>query len=379
MQFKTGKLIVLTGIPLLFLQCTIKDPVIPVSGVAPVIENIMAPESLDLTDLSKARVSASVSDPQGYENITLVLLSVNKGQASLSQDTLRDDGLNGDILVRDGRFSIMLKKEHFQKQTGVFHLKVQAFDADGHESKIQADTISTYLNPPVLGDLEFPDVLTEATLPEAFFAVRVTDGDGLADIDSVWCDLVLPKSTDPFMRFKLVDDGTSGDANPHDSLFSRRIDLSDTIRIPGEYTVHIQASDSKNALSRMMTDSIRVDIPNQSPVLGNLNAPATVFRNNPEPILLTVQADDPQGLNDVWRVCFNVTKPDGAPSAGNPFCMYDDGDSDAHGDDKAGDGVYSLFITISVSNDVGTYRFDFFAEDRNGVRSEALTHFMDVE
>lgn len=366
-------------ISLFFLKCAIKDPVVPDAGKAPVVESITAPESIDLTNMDNARVSAHVTDPQGYETISHVLLSVKKGEARVSRDTLRDDGLHGDILVRDGRFSLMLEKNHFQTQSGVFSLEVQAFDTDGHESIIQSDSIFAFINPPVLSDLILTDPLNEETLSQARFSVQVVDDDGQEDIDSVWCELILPRGSDPFIHFEFVDDGTSGDASPDDGIFSRQIDLSDTIRIPGPYEIQVQASDSKGSLSQVLIDTVRVDLPNDPPVLTDLNAPSTIDRETAGPMILTVQVNDPQGRDDVWRVFFNVTKPDSTPSSGNPFLMYDDGNLTDHGDETAGDGTYSIIIQISTSNDPGVYQFEFLSEDRNGALSESLIHFIDVE
>jgi hypothetical protein len=109
--------------------------------------------------------------------------------------------------------------------------------------------------------------------------------------------------------------------------------------------------------------------------LSELSASDTVSRRQSEPILLSVRAQDPQGPADIRIVYFNTTKPDGNPSSGNPFKMFDDG---LHGDVTAGDGIYSLAIVISQSNALGAYRFDFFAEDKSGAVGDSLTHVITV-
>jgi hypothetical protein len=114
---------------------------------------------------------------------------------------------------------------------------------------------------------------------------------------------------------------------------------------------------------------------NDPPALSELSAPETVSRSSGQPIVLTVRADDPQGITDVRSVFFNTTKPDGQPSSGNPFAMFDDGSS---GDAAAGDGIYTVTISITPQNMTGDYRFDFFAEDLAGLLSQALTHYITV-
>jgi len=372
------------GILLLILtQCTMKDPVKPVTGEVPILGTFNTPDSVLLADLSQTRISIRVTDPQGYDDIQSVCLTITESNSEIAQDTLTDDGLAGDIIPHDGIFSLPLNPQHFQERAGTYRLILQAFDVDGHES----DTLSAVFHvlsgdlnhPPNLTEPVLPDTLIRQMLPQVFFSVHVTDEEGFTDVDSVWCDLYLPRSPAPFKRIRLKDDGASGDAAASDGIFSLEIDLSSEIRIPGDYLVRIQASDHAGALSPALVETIIVSLPNEPPVLSNLNAPAVVSRNLGEPFAISIEVDDPQGLDDIERVYFNVTKPDGEPSGGNPFRMYDDGDTVENGDEIAGDGIFTILIVISPSNDAGTYQFDFYAEDRGDARSDVLTHFLEVE
>ena len=54
--------------------------------------------------------------------------------------------------------------------------------------------------------------------------------------------------------------------------------------------------------------------------------------------------------------------------------MFDDGNLALHGDQVAGDGIYSLLIQISSTNDKGTYRLEFQAKDRGGKLSNIINH-----
>jgi hypothetical protein len=375
--------IVLMALLLIVSQCAMKDPVKPDTGATPVLDSFNVPDSVYLGDLSGVRVSIRVDDPQGYNNIDSVWFSITESNLEIAQDTLADEGLAGDIIPRDGIFSRLLSRSHFQNAAGLFRLTVQAMDAEGHVS----DTLSAAIqvlsgesnHSPVLDEPVLPDTLTRQTLAQVFFSVLITDEEGLSNVDSVWCDLYLPQDPAPFKRIRLVDDGSSGDAVASDGIFSLEIDLSSEILISGSYQARFQASDQAGALSAALVGTFAVSLPNEPPVLSNLNAPGAVSRYLGEPFAISVEAQDPQGLDDIVRVYFNATKPDGDPSASNPFRMYDNGDTADNGDEIAGDGLFSIMVEISPSNDTGTYRFDFYAEDRSGAQSDVLTHFLEVE
>jgi len=64
---------------------------------------------------------------------------------------------------------------------------------------------------------------------------------------------------------------------------------------------------------------------NIAPVLSNLVAPDTAVVGVDTTIFISMDAHDDNGLNDIDVVFFNSFLPDGTPSSGNPFIMFDDG------------------------------------------------------
>jgi len=66
---------------------------------------------------------------------------------------------------------------------------------------------------------------------------------------------------------------------------------------------------------------------NHPPVVDSVTAPDSVQVQDSSAILFTIYAtaSDPDGINDLKTVYFDTYKPDGSPSKGNPFPMYDDG------------------------------------------------------
>ncbi len=111
------------------------------------------------------------------------------------------------------------------------------------------------------------------------------------------------------------------------------------------------------------------------PLITSVAAPDSIESGNIS-LVLTASVQDPYGLTDIKKVYFNVTKPDGTPSTGNPFEMFDDGGASGGGDvdQKAGDGVYTLGIDLSTSNPLGVYIFTFYAVSRSGITSAPFAH-----
>ncbi|MFZ1081064.1 MAG: hypothetical protein WAO19_03975 [Candidatus Kryptoniota bacterium] len=113
----------------------------------------------------------------------------------------------------------------------------------------------------------------------------------------------------------------------------------------------------------------------------SVQIPLSTATDTVETFALYAVVHDPAGLSDVEKVYFNVTKPDGTPSTGNPFSMYDDGGaSGAPGDVDlyANDGIYTLGISLYPSNALGIYKFTFYAVNRSGVTSAPVSHNIKV-
>jgi len=148
----------------------------------------------------------------------------------------------------------------------------------------------------------------------------------------------------------------------------------------GNYTVRFSAEgfegDAKQvALATFYFKNGQDNLP---PVISNtIIDPDTVVVNQPTVILTSVQASDPNGLNDILEVYFVVYRPDGS-SNNNRVFLYDDGTSE-NGDLTAGDGIFSRLIQVDQSNQKGTYRFEFRAKDRIGDLSNLINHFVLIQ
>jgi hypothetical protein len=178
----------------------------------------------------------------------------------------------------------------------------------------------------------------------------------------------------------LRDDGASPDLQANDGEFSGRLEFIIKRVEVGTYWIEAFGETVQGHRTKTLYEPFRVVRSNQPPVLSDLQAPDTVSLSNQDQLIqLRVRASDPNGLQDIARVFFNSYRPNGAPSSGNPFEMFDDGNRNGpSGDETRGDGIYSLRILLPASTQRGTYRFEFQAYDRAGAASNLLIHRMTV-
>ena len=173
---------------------------------------------------------------------------------------------------------------------------------------------------------------------------------------------------------ELKDDGIDIDQNKGDGFFSgkakfqiRRVQL-------GSFLIEVSAELDDGSQSNTWIAPLKIYRGNRPATISNLQAPTSVkLGNDTQVLLLTLKVEDPDGQSDVARVVFNSFKPDGSPSGGNPFSMFDDG-LPVHGDEKAGDGTFSLAISLPAGTPPGTYRFEFQAFDRSNEPSNIIVH-----
>jgi len=177
---------------------------------------------------------------------------------------------------------------------------------------------------------------------------------------------------------ELTDAGADPDQVKSDGLYSGRASFTIKRADVGTYIIEVGAVDVKGFASNTVLVPVQIVRTNQPPLLADLQAPDTVrLASQDQLLVLQVRASDPNGLHDIHRVIFNSFRPDGSASTGNPFQMFDDGDSN-HGDTVRGDGIYSLKIILPASTQSGTYRFEFQAFDKSNDGSNVMIHRLTV-
>lgn len=95
---------------------------------------------------------------------------------------------------------------------------------------------------------------------------------------------------------------------------------------------------------------------------------------NNRPFIFSIEVTDANGQSDIDSTYTDFYSPNN-PSAFRVL-MYDDGNEE-HGDEVAGDGIYS-FKNI-FQNAQGDRKFEFRASDRAGVLSNMITHIVVVK
>lgn len=182
--------------------------------------------------------------------------------------------------------------------------------------------------------------------------------------------------------FKLYDNGKpeNGDLQPKDNTYSNKFPLSQFYP-NGVYTIKYYVNDKNNSTKQVAIQNFKYDNSqnNVAPVISNtIIDPDTLVVNDTTVIQIAVQAEDQNGLSDIESVYFIVHRPDGT-SNNFKVDLFDNGDVQNHGDQIAGDGVFSLKIQVDQNNMKGTYRFEFQARDRGKKLSNIINHLVLIQ
>ena len=363
---------------LLLSGCNDKIPT-QVASQDPQIILLQAPPQAYQFPATRLGIHVRADDPQGVTTLAGIDLTIRKlnTAATVTKFAMRDDGLSGDILARDGQYFLPIDTALVHSQTGDFVLDAIAKDQDGRASASKLDTITILAGrenlAPRLLAFTIPKTITADSAYAPVFRATASDVDGLASLRFVRVEFYPPAFPRPTLVDSLFDDGKNNDGAARDGVFARAIP---TAKLCGEgtFSIVLRAIDAAAAASPALVDIINVRRRgvNLPPAVANLTAPTTISRNRtPNTYVLSVQVSDPNCIADLKRVFFNNFLPNGNPARDNPFLMYDDGQQ-INGDIIAGDGRFSRIIVISPQNDTGTYRFEFQAEDKKGVLSNKI-------
>ncbi|MBZ0200170.1 MAG: hypothetical protein K8H86_09905 [Ignavibacteriaceae bacterium] len=179
----------------------------------------------------------------------------------------------------------------------------------------------------------------------------------------------------------LYDDGNTihGDRTSGDNVFSNKFPFSQSY-LNGNYQARYFITSNDGITNQVAIHNFIYENGqnNIAPVISNLTAPDTVEVLAPNSlILLSIEAADANGLNDIKSVSFISYRPDGTTN-GNKVELNDDGNS-ANGDAAADDGIYSVVIQVTPSNTKGTYKFVFQATDRGNKLSNTIEHHITLK
>jgi hypothetical protein len=224
----------------------------------------------------------------------------------------------------------------------------------------------------------FPDFLY---VPGDSLIVASISFNSSAGIKSVFFNIISPDGNIlNSAPISLFDDGNNtlhGDVTKGDNTFSNKYPFSQSY-LNGKYTIQYYLTNNNDKVSLVAEHNFIYDnnIADIAPIVFNLVAPDTVSLNTglTTDINLSIQVADSNGLNDIDIVFFNSFLPNGNASSSNPFIMFDDGKPE-HGDAVAGDGIYSLIVSLPPTGVTkGTYRWEFQARDREKKTSNIIIH-----
>lgn len=162
------------------------------------------------------------------------------------------------------------------------------------------------------------------------------------------------------------------------------LDLTVSRAESGRFTVSVFASDTRGHLSNVAYHVIDVTASSEPPIIVAVDMPDRVARpaagEPPVSISLVVEADDPDGLDNIAFVQVVV-------NGGTSLRLCDDGGQGvcnagfgaSSGDAVAGDGRFTLTIQLESSNAAGTNTFEFSVVDRSGLRSGVEVRTLVVE
>ncbi len=204
-----------------------------------------------------------------------------------------------------------------------------------------------------------------------------------ANIQSVFCDVYAADdsklNTSPLSLF---DNGKleNGDDVTNDGSFANKLPLSESYP-NGIYNIKYFVTDKSNTTKQVALGTFKYDNgqANIAPVISDdIVDPDTAVVTDTTIILTSIKVFDQNGLSDIDKAYFKVYRPDGTTN-NNQNLMFDDGNLSLHGDQTAGDGIYSLIIQITSANAKGTYRLEFQAKDRGGKLSNIINHSLLIQ
>ena len=237
------------------------------------------------------------------------------------------------------------------------------------EASVSADTVNT--------DIPQGEDTVSVTISLSATA-RAQDPNGLGDIARVEYFVMKPAESRASFQGELRDDGITPDLTPSDGIYGGIIEFTVENNEIGNYIIEFFATDqsglTSNAIQKRLTLIRRENSP---PVISNVQAPDTVQLPQTGSVIfrLTVQASDPDGLNDIAEVFFRSLD---SSDPARKFPLKDDGDTQQSGDATAGDGTYSILIQIDSTNPPGPFQFEFQAIDKSGAASNTILHTLVV-
>jgi hypothetical protein len=155
---------------------------------------------------------------------------------------------------------------------------------------------------------------------------------------------------------------SSTEQKTYNGRFAFSIDKADV----GHYQMIIYGFDQNDIKTNSLFSEIIIEKKlNIPPTLLKVVTPDTITISNiDQEFEFLAYAADSDGVQNLSRVEYNMTKPDGRPSDNNPFTMINEGG-----------GIFAYYFTIpaNFTNPKGVYKYVFQAFDKAGAGSNKIT------
>ncbi len=203
-----------------------------------------------------------------------------------------------------------------------------------------------------------------------FISAEVVDPQGKADIESVdyylYYKVADTLETDSLIHSgKLFDNGENGDIIIDDNVYS--ILFNENIE-EGVYRCITQAFDIDGNESELYS-KIQNATTNSPPVIVMLEA--TDFFERGDTLNFKIRAYDPQGLDDIVMIKYDIIYPNDSVLTHSSFVMSDDGIH--YGDEYANDGIFTVAQPYGkTGKNQGVFTFRFYAKDKADATSDTL-------
>jgi hypothetical protein len=326
------------------------------------------PEIININSNLKVSIFTRLTHPKDHAGIAVVNLMLSDNSGNDIKFEMFDDGSvehpSGDVIAFDMVYSLFLSGNSLGLIEGLYTAQIEANSIEGEIIQSSQQNVKALHNKkPIIEAVSFPDSIKIGMLSTET-SVAVSDSNGINDVR--W--IVLLGRDQEGDQIQFAD--TVFNRRDDSSVFIHLVDSSYAAGKKGFYFVDFIAEDLSG--ERSLPFSKPVFFQNTPPFIWDADTPDTLIvqQQNSVDALITVRVKDSQSLADVQEVYFNSYKPDGNPSSGNPFYMFDNGlpfdpnNSFAVGDQFKLDGVYSLTIFLSPGTSPGLYTFRFFVKDR---------------
>lgn len=217
--------------------------------------------------------------------------------------------------------------------------------------------------------------------------IKFTSGES---IEKVWLSVKSIDGSSTIIQQIFMSDGGdfifTGDQTKDDNIYSAFVPMSKNYS-SGKYVIeyYVQNKEkfypeniSKRAEHIFTFNNTQQNLP---PSIIEVTVPNSVTFE--QRIILMAKVADPNGLNDIASVYYELYKPDGTKAVNSQgisqFPLFDDGNSSSNGDLTANDGIYSVFLTFPTGQPTGQWRFEFTAKDKGGLMSDKSIHYVTLK